>query len=139
MQNLPYLAISSIHCHWILVPFHSKDCSSEITGITNFHGRSEIFAGKFYWNGTRICRNDQNLARICGASLRPLQWTATDFQQTVHWVHQKWQGLMKVCQRPLDKQWECKILLSCCKEQPCGSIYIYTNNFFPRMPSIVGK
>ena len=30
----------------------------------------KILAGEFHWNGTRICRNDQNLAGISGASIR---------------------------------------------------------------------
>ena len=75
LQNLPYLAIFSVipvtgfQCHSILV--NSRDCSGEITAISNFHGRSEILAGKFPWNGTRIHRNYWNPAGICGASLRP--------------------------------------------------------------------
>ena len=48
-------------CH--SVPVYSRDFSGEITGITKFHGRSEILAGKFH---TRIYRNDWNLAGICG-------------------------------------------------------------------------
>ena len=68
-QFLVLIPVTGFQCHSVLV--NSGDCSSEITGISKFRGRSEILAGKFHWNGTRICWNDQNAAGICGASLRP--------------------------------------------------------------------
>ena len=55
------IRVTGYQCH--SVPVHSGDCSGEITGITKFHGRSEILAGKFH---TRIYRNDWNPAGICG-------------------------------------------------------------------------
>ena len=41
-----------------------------------------------------------------------IQWTLTDFQWAVCWVHWKWQGPTKVWWSLLDKQWECKVLVS---------------------------
>ena len=55
-------------CHYFLV--HSGDCSGTSTAISIFHGQSEILAGQFHWNGTRIHRNDWNPAGISGASVR---------------------------------------------------------------------
>ena len=64
-----FIPVTGFQCH--SVPVNSGDCSSEITRISKFLGRSEILAGKFHWNGAGICRNDRNPAEICGASLRP--------------------------------------------------------------------
>ena len=69
-QFLVFIPVTGFQCH--SVPANSGDCSSEITGISKFRGRSEILAGKFHWNDTGIRRNDRNPAGICGASLRPL-------------------------------------------------------------------
>ena len=68
-QFLVFIPVTGFQYH--SVPVNSGDCSGEITRISKFHGRSEILAGKFHWNGTRICRNDRNPAGICRASLRP--------------------------------------------------------------------
>ena len=68
-SNSEILWVTGFQCH--SVPVNSGECSGEITGILKFHGRSEILAGKFHWNGTGMCRNDRNPAGICGASLRP--------------------------------------------------------------------
>ena len=68
-QFLVFILVTGFQCHSVLV--NSGDCSGEITRISKFHGRSEILAGKFHWNGTRIRWNDRNPAGICGASLRP--------------------------------------------------------------------
>ena len=65
---LVFILVTGFQCHSVLV--NSGDCSSAITGISKFPGRSEILAGKFHWNGTGIHQNDWNLAGIC-ASLRP--------------------------------------------------------------------
>ena len=53
---LVFILVTGFQCH--SVPVNSGDCSSEITRISKFCGRSEILAGKFCWNGTRIHRND---------------------------------------------------------------------------------
>ena len=84
-QFLVFIPVTGFQCHSILV--NSGDCSSEITGISKFRGRSEILAGKFHWNSTRIHQNDRNPAGICGASLRPpwlVTWLAT------HCCHGGW-------------------------------------------------
>ena len=44
-----------------------------LASIPVMHQCSQILAGRFHWNGTGICRHDQNLAEISGALIRALQ------------------------------------------------------------------
>ena len=41
----------------------------------------------------------------------PVQQIPLEVQQTVHWVHWNWLGLVKVCWKPLEKGGECKVHL----------------------------
>ena len=96
-QFLVFILVTGFQCHSVLV--NSGDCSSEITRISKFCGRSEIFAGKFHWNGTGICRNDRNPAGICGASLRPQSTVPTQYRRA--YASMFWTLQSPICNRLL--------------------------------------
>ena len=67
LQNLPYLAIFSIHSSHA---FHSSPSRGLFQCKYRNINISKFMAGEFHWNGTGICRNDRNPAGISGASIR---------------------------------------------------------------------
>ena len=132
-QYLVFIPVTGFQCHSVLV--NSGDCSGEITGISKFRGRSEILAGKFHWNGTEICWNDQNPAGICGASLRPHKCPPAPLTATTTQCHPRTPTTTTIDKRRPAPLHCWRAPTHTIMRAPCSTPFAWQRHHHPRAPT----